>query len=132
MNVLDFEFALRFLVWSSTVATAVVVGHWVYRYKSFRVAGSGIFGKAIGWTIHQFYWFQSWLAFSSGNLALHKFIQSHKWIVFASEVIIVASTMLVLSPYLEARLGKYWGVYASAIVALLMVIGVTVGYPDQS
>ncbi len=132
MTALDFEFAMRFTVWASTVATAIIAGHWVYHFNKVRMPVLGVLGKALGWTVHQSYWFQSWLAYSSGNLALHAWFQQYKWIVWAAEVLIVASTMLLLSPYLEARLGKYWGVYAASIVAFLMALGVAIGYPTES
>lgn len=130
MSALDFEYMMRFVVWSSTLATVFVAAHWYFVIeKKYRIPIVGLIGKAIGWTIHQRWYLDSWLLFSSGNLVEHAAFQESKWIIYGAETLIVASTVLILSPYLEARLGRLWSIFGGGIVGALMTIGFLLGYP---
>lgn len=130
MTNFDLEYMMRFVVWSSTLATVFVASHWYFIIeRKYRIPIIGLIGKAIGWTIHQRWYLDSWLLFSSGNMVAHAEFEQSKWIIYGSEALIVASTVLILSPYLEARLGRLWAVFGAGIVGSLMVTGFLLGYP---
>lgn len=143
MSDLDTEFAVRFTIWSSTLATAIVVGHWAYHHREWRMPCLGVMLKAIGWSVHQFYWMQSWIAFQSmklaqkaGDAALamrfkgqYDAIADYRWITVLSEALIIIATVFVLSVYLRARVGRWWPVAGFAVVGALLIAGFAIGFP---
>lgn len=140
---LDTEFAMRFALWAATLGTAIIAGHWAWRHTEWRMACTGIALKAFGWSVHQFYWFQSWISFQSKELAItagdqaavdywqaaYEASAGWRWITVASEFLIIFATVLLVSVYLEARVGRFWPVAGIALVGALFGTGYAIGFP---
>jgi|DEB0MinimDraft_3_1074331.scaffolds.fasta_scaffold00010_22 hypothetical protein len=138
MSPLDIEFALRFCIWSTTAAAVFVFGHWAYALRSGRMddvkawAVIPLVAEAIkhaAWTVHQYWFSQSWVLFNADR-ALHAEFQASKWIVYSAEVVILLSMIGVLSPYLIARFGRWWPVAGCFVIAGLFGVGLWVGFPS--
>lgn len=81
--------------------------------------------------------FQSWkLNETAGNAvaaqshkAAYDVLQNWRWTTSVAELVIIFATVLLLSVYLKARVGKSWPVMGVAIVTVLMAAGFMVGFP---
>lgn len=128
----DIEYAMRVAMWGTTFATAIVLLHFVFTHTELtvsqvRTVASGMAAKSIGWTVHQFYWFQSWLAYSSRDMDTHAYIASLRWVVYGAEMLIIGATILILSPYLEDRLGVHGVWYGAGVAVVLTGLGYVAG-----
>jgi hypothetical protein len=137
MSALDYEFALRFCIWTSTLGAAIIFGHWAHLLRNGTMGDLKTWAfiplvsesiKHLGWSLHQYWWNQSWMLFNSDKDAWKAF-QSYKPIVFVSELVILLSMIGVLSPYLIMRCGKFWWLAGAGIIAALYGVGLAIGFP---
>ncbi len=134
---LNAEFALRFCIWTTTFGAAIIFAHWAYLLRhsdSEKVRGWVTIPllaesiKHIAWSIHQYWYNQSWVLFMS-NRDQHAEFQQFKWIVYGAEYIILLSMVGVLSPYLMGRFGPLWPLAGVGIIAALYGVGYGIGFP---
>ena len=44
----------------------------------------------------------------TGNTEMHALVYGQRWISTISEIVLVLSIIFILSPWLDARFGKWW------------------------
>jgi len=118
--------AMRFLVWSIALATAIVSAHYAMRTPGKVIPARAMWGvscEAFGWFIHQFYYWLWWRAKGKGQDNLFEALQDIRSITSISLVFVVIGAVLIISPFLEKRFGVYWPLPAAFGICVLWLVG---------
>lgn len=118
--------ATRFVVWSIALATSIVAAHYARLTSGERVPSLALWGvscEAFGWFLHQLYYWLWWRAKLKGNDMIFEAMQDVRSLTSLSLVFVIVGAVLILSPFLQRRVGRFWPVAAACSVVTLFLIG---------
>ena len=122
---------LRFVVWASCIGGGIISVHWYLTETVYRKAALGLAVHWFGWGAHQFYWWLSstsklkWLETKAvEDMIRHQEIYAERWIASYLEIILIVTFPLIVSMWLEHRLGRYWWAGGIALCVALTLTGV--------
>lgn len=114
--------ASRFMWWSTALLTVIIVGHWAWEHRDYRRPLIGIMMGEAAIFVHQAYYWTWWLSDAKAPPGLI----SIRWITSLAGYIAAVALVFIISPYLEARVGRWWWAAGFAMLAALWTTGYTI------
>lgn len=118
----DLASAFRFMIWATSLGTAIIVGHYAWRNPAVRVPSIGVAIEALSWTLHQYYYWVRWVG--NGDTSDHvSFFKIGPLVPTMCITVASIGAVLVMSPFLETVVGRWWPVLGYGALIALWGIG---------
>ena len=114
--------AFRFMMWATSLGTAIVVGHYAWLNPAVRVPSIGVTIEALSWAVHQYYYWVRWVA-AGDESSSQAFFKLGPPVPTICVTMAAVGAVLVMSPFLETVAGRWWPLLGYGALIALWGIG---------